>query len=180
MAGGAEGTGGIDPDQENGARTRTAGGVDALTGAQNDGLKAIEREQTSLKWGSEAGPTAICGKYKSLLDATSTNLDTRITQLREMLKNSETQVANYEENDAEIAESFRKAASGLGGGPDYSPTTTPPMATGTSSAPETSSSASSGYSASASSSSSSSGSSSGGGYTLVPGQSQFVPRGSVS
>lgn len=150
MAGGAEGTGGIDPDQENGARTRTAGGVDALTGAQNDGLKAIEREQTSLKWGAEAGPTAICGKYKSLLDATSTNLDTRITQLREMLKNSETQVANYEENDAEIAESFRKAASGLGGGPDYSPTTTPSMTPGTPSA-----SAESGYSASAPSSSSS-------------------------
>ena len=123
--------------------------VDALTGAQNDGLNAIEREQTSLKWGSEAGPTAICGKYKSLLDATSTNLDTRITQLREMLKNSETQVANYEENDAEIAESFRKAASGLGGGPDYSPTTTPSMATGTPSAP-----AGSGYGASAPSSSS--------------------------
>ena len=150
MAGEAEGTGGIDPDQENGARTRTAGGVDALTGAQNDGLKAIEREQTSLKWGSEAGPTAICGKYKSLLDATSTNLDTRITQLREMLKNSETQVTNYEENDAEIAESFRKAASGLGGGPDYSPTTTPPsMTPGTPSA-----SAESGYGTSAPSSSS--------------------------
>ena len=145
MSGGAEGTGGIDPDQENGARTRTAGGVDALTGAQNDGLKAIEREQTSLKWGS----TAICGKYKSLLDATSTNLDTRITQLREMLKNSETQVANYEENDAEIAESFRKAASGLGGGPDYSPTTTPSMTPGTPSA-----SAESGYGTSAPSSSS--------------------------
>lgn len=163
MAGEAEGTGGIDPDQENGARTRTAGGVDALTGAQNDGLQAIEREQTSLKWGYEAGPTAICGKYKSVLEATGTNLDTRITQLREMLKNSETQVASYEENDAEIAESFRRAANGAGGGPDYSPAVTPPMTAGTPSAPAgsgygasapASSSPSSGYSASAPASSS--------------------------
>lgn len=179
MSGGAEGTGGIDPDQENGARTRTAGGVDALTGAQSDGLKAIEREQTSLKWGHEDGPTAIRGKYKSLLEVTSKNLDARIAQLREMLQNSETQVANYEENDAEIAESFRKAASGSGGGSDYSPTT-PPMATGTSSAPETSSSASSGYGASAPSASSSSAPSSGGGNAYAASRGQFAPRESIS
>lgn len=175
MAGEAEGTGGIDPDQENGARTRTAGGVDALTGAQNDGLQAIEREQTSLKWGYEAGPTAICGKYKSVLEATSKNLDTRITQLREMLKNSETQVASYEENDAEIAESFRRAANGTGGGPDYSPAVTPPMTAGTPSAP-----AGSGYSASSPSASSSSAPSSSGGSAYAPSRGQFAPRESIS
>ena len=110
MAGGSPDTGGIDKDQENGARSQTEGGVGALEGAQSEGIDTISREQTALKWGSEQGPAAISGKYKDVLQATATNLDTRITQLREMLSNSQHQVANYEQNDEEIAESFRKAA----------------------------------------------------------------------
>ena len=96
MAGGSPGTGGIDTDQENGARSQTEGGVGELEGAPSDGV--------------EQGPAAISSKYKDVLQATATNLDTRITQLREMLSNSQHQVANYEQNDEEIAESFRKAA----------------------------------------------------------------------
>ncbi len=110
MAGGSPDTGGIDKDQENGARSQTEGGVGALEGAQSEGIDTISREQTALKWGSEQGPAAISGKYKDVLQATATNLDTRITQLREMLSNSQHQVANYEQNDEEIAASFRKAA----------------------------------------------------------------------
>ena len=110
MAGGSPDTGGIDKDQENGARSQTEGGVGALEGAQSEGIDTISREQTALKWGSEQGPAAISGKYKDVLQATETNLDTRITQLREMLSNSQHQVANYEQNDEEIAASFRKAA----------------------------------------------------------------------
>ena len=110
MAGGSPDTGGIDKDQENGARSQTEGGVGALEGAQSEGIDTISREQTALKWGSEQGPAATSGKYKDVLQATATNLDTRITQLREMLSNSQHQVANYEQNDEEIAASFRKAA----------------------------------------------------------------------
>ena len=110
MAGGSPDAGGIDKDQENGARSQTEGGVGALEGAQSEGIDTISREQTALKWGSEQGPAAISGKYKDVLQATATNLDTRITQLREMLSNSQHQVANYEQNDEEIAASFRKAA----------------------------------------------------------------------
>ena len=110
MAGGSPDTGGIDKDQENGARSQTEGGVGALEGAQSEGIDTNSREQTALKWGSEQGPAAISGKYKDVLQATATNLDTRITQLREMLSNSQHQVANYEQNDEEIAASFRKAA----------------------------------------------------------------------
>lgn len=110
MAGGSPDTGGIDKDQEDGARNQTENGVGALEGAQSEGIDTISREQTSLKWGTEQGPAAISAKYKSVLQATSTNLDTRITQLREMLTNSQHQVANYEQNDEEIAASFRKAA----------------------------------------------------------------------
>ena len=110
MAGGSPDAGGIDKDQENGARSQTEGGVGALEGAQSEGIDTISREQTALKWGSEQGAAAISGKYKDVLQATATNLDTRITQLREMLSNSQHQVANYEQNDEEIAASFRKAA----------------------------------------------------------------------
>ena len=110
MAGGSPGTGGIDTDQENGARSQTEGGVGELEGAQSDGVDTISREQTVRKWGYEQGPAAISSKYKDVLQATATNLDTRITQLREMLSNSQHQVANYEQNDEEIAASFRKAA----------------------------------------------------------------------
>ena len=110
MAGGSPGTGGIDTDQENGARSQTEGGVGELEGAQSDGVDTLSREQTVRKWGYEQGPAAISSKYKDVLQATATNLDTRITQLREMLSNSQHQVANYEQNDEEIAESFRKAA----------------------------------------------------------------------
>ena len=110
MAGGSPDTGGIDTDQENGARSQTEGGVGELEGAQSEGIDTISREQTALKWGSEQGPAAISGKYKDVLQATATNLDTRISQLREMLTNSQHQVANYEQNDEEIAASFRKAA----------------------------------------------------------------------
>ena len=110
MAGGTPDTGGIDTDQENGARSQTEGGVGELEGAQSEGIDTISREQTVLKWGHEQGPAAISSKYKDVLQATATNLDTRISQLREMLTNSQHQVANYEQNDEEIAASFRKAA----------------------------------------------------------------------
>ena len=110
MAGGTPDTGGIDTDQENGARSQTEGGVGELEGAQSEGIDTISREQTVLKWGHEQGPAAISSKYKDVLQATATNLDTRISQLREMLSNSQHQVANYEQNDEEIAASFRKAA----------------------------------------------------------------------
>ena len=81
-----------------------------LEGAQSEGIDTISREQTVLKWGYEQGPAAVSSKYKDVLQATAANLDTRISQLREMLTNSQHQVANYEQNDAEIAASFRKAA----------------------------------------------------------------------
>ena len=110
MAGGSPDTGGIDTDQENGARSQTEGGVGELEGAQSEGVDTISREQTVLKWGYEQGPAAVSSKYKDVLQATATNLDTRISQLREMLTNSQHQVANYEQNDEEIAASFRKAA----------------------------------------------------------------------
>ena len=110
MAGGSPDVTGVDTDQENGARSQTEGGVGELEGAQSEGIDTITREQTALKWGHEQGPVAISGKYKDVLQATATNLDTRITQLREMLSNSQHQVANYEQNDEEIAASFRKAA----------------------------------------------------------------------
>lgn len=110
MAGGSPGTGGIDTDQENGARSQTEGGVGELEGAQSEGVDTISREQTVLKWGYEQGPAAVSSKYKDVLQATAANLDTRISQLREMLTNSQHQVANYEQNDEEIAASFRKAA----------------------------------------------------------------------
>ena len=110
MAGGSPDTGGIDTDQENGARSQTEGGVGELEGAQSDGVDTISREQTVLKWGYEQGPAAVSSKYKDVLQATAANLDTRISQLREMLTNSQHQVANYEQNDEEIAASFRKAA----------------------------------------------------------------------
>lgn len=110
MAGGSPDTGGIDTDQENGARSQTEGGVGELEGAQSEGVDTISREQTVLKWGYEQGPAAVSSKYKDVLQATAANLDTRISQLREMLTNSQHQVANYEQNDEEIAASFRKAA----------------------------------------------------------------------
>ena len=110
MAGGSPDTGGIDTDQENGARSQTEDGVGELEGAQSEGVDTISREQTVLKWGYEQGPAAVSSKYKDVLQATAANLDTRISQLREMLTNSQHQVANYEQNDAEIAASFRKAA----------------------------------------------------------------------
>ena len=100
MAGGSPDTGGIDTDQENGARSQTEGGVGELEGAQSEGVDTISREQTVLKWGYD----------RDVLQATAANLDTRISQLREMLTNSQHQVANYEQNDEEIAASFRKAA----------------------------------------------------------------------
>ena len=127
MAGGSPDTGGIDKDQENGARSQTEGGVGALEGAQSEGIDTISREQTALKWGSEQGPAAISGKYKDVLQATATNLDTRITQLREMLSNSQHQVANYEQNDEEIAASFRKAAGSESGVASAGGTTAVPL-----------------------------------------------------
>ena len=110
MAGGSPDTGGIDTDQENGARSQTEGGVGELEGAQSEGIDTISREQTVLKWGHEQGPAAISSKYKDVLQATATNLDTRISQLREMLTNSQHQVANYEEKDEDIAGGFSMAA----------------------------------------------------------------------
>ena len=101
---------GVDPEQESGAPNKTEGGVGALESAQSDGVSAMEREQTSLKWGYEEGPVAVSEKYKSVLQSTHTNLGTRITELREMMKGSQHSVTHYQEDDAEIAERFRRAA----------------------------------------------------------------------
>ena len=127
MAGGSPDTGGIDTDQENGARSQTEGGVGELEGAQSEGVDTISREQTVLKWGYEQGPAAVSSKYKDVLQATAANLDTRISQLREMLTNSQHQVANYEQNDEEIAASFRKAAGSETGVASAGGTTVPPV-----------------------------------------------------
>ena len=158
MAGGAADTSGIDTQQEDGARSQTEGGVGELEGAQSEGIDAISREQTVLKWGHEQGPAAISGKYKGVLEATATNLDTRINQLREMLTNSQHQVANYEQNDEEIAASFRKAA-GSDTGVASAGGTTVAAATG---AASTSAGAGTGFQASGSSGGASAGASTGG------------------
>lgn len=132
---------GVDAEQESGALNQTEGGVGALETAQSDGVTALEREQTSLKWGYEEGPMAVSEKYKSVLQSTHTNLGTRITELREMLKGSQDSVAHYQEDDAEIAERFRRAArsdtvSGGAGGlpgagnPAASPSTAQPTTAG--------------------------------------------------